>query len=90
MAVGGCVGAASLGGEGSGDLCEMSIRGGMELMQMAPTVFTNTVRPDLRHWELLPAAFVLTRASDLESESCSTNQTRLHQLVSSPSARLPP
>ena len=88
LAVGGCIGAAYLGDEG-GDLCKMSIQGGMELMEMAPTVFTNTVRPDLRHWERLPAAFVLTRAPNLKSESCSTNQTRLHQLIPPTSPRIP-
>jgi hypothetical protein len=84
IAVGGCAGAASLGGRGSGDLCALSILGGAHLMQIAPTVFQNTVRPDLRHWELLPAAIVLTQAIDLESESCHTNQVRLHPLVTRP------
>jgi hypothetical protein len=84
LAVGGCAGAATLGGRGSGDLCALSILGGAHLMQIAPTVFQNTVRPDLRHWELLPAAIVLTRAIDLESESCHTGQVRLHSLVTPP------
>jgi len=84
MAVGGCAGAASLGGRGSGDLCALSIMGGAHLIQMAPTVFQNTVRPDLRHWELLPAAIVLTQAAYLESESCHTDQARLHLLVTQP------
>jgi hypothetical protein len=84
VAVGGCIGAASLGGRGSGDLCALSLLGGAHLMQMAPTVFQNTVRPDLRHWELLPAAIVLTYGADLESESCHTDQARLHLLVTRP------
>jgi hypothetical protein len=84
VAIGGCAGAASLGGRGSGDLCALSILGGANLMQIAPTVFQNTVRPDLRHWELLPAAIVLTQAATLESESCSTDQARLHLLVTRP------
>ena len=82
VAVGGCAGAASLGGRGSGDLCALSILGGAQLMGVAPTVFQNTVRPDLRHWNLVPAAFVITKAPDLESESCSTNHARVHDLVS--------
>ena len=89
VAVGGCAGAASLGGRGSGDLCALSLLAGANLMQMAPTVFQNTVRPDLRHWELLPAAIVLTQAADLESESCHTDQARLHLLVTRPLAPLP-
>lgn len=89
IAVGGCAGAASLGGRGSGDLCALSILGGAHLMQIAPTVFQNTVRPDLRHWELLPAAIVLTKAIDLESESCYTDQVQLHSLVTRPLASPP-
>ncbi len=81
MAVGGCAGAASLGGRGSGDLCLLSILGGTQLMQIAPTVFQNTVRPDLRHWELLPASIVVTQESDVESERCDSHQARLHLLV---------
>lgn len=84
MAVGGCAGAASLGGRGSGNLCALSILGGAHLMQIAPTVFSNTVRPDLRHWELLPATIVLTQADDLKSESCQTEQAQLHLLVTRP------
>ena len=85
VAVGGCAGAASLGGRGSGDLCALSILGGAHLMGVAPTVFQNTIRPDLRHWDLVPAAFVITRAPDLESESCSTNQARVHDILKHPS-----
>lgn len=84
VAVGGCAGAASLGGKGSGDLCALSILGGAQLMQMAPTVFQNTVRPDLRHWNLVPASFIVTRASPLESEPCSTDQARVHDIVATP------
>ncbi|GJL67933.1 MAG: hypothetical protein NPIRA06_05680 [Nitrospirales bacterium] len=79
VAVGGCAGAAS--GRGSGDLCLLSILGGTQLMQIAPTVFQNTVRPDLRHWERLPAAIVVTQESDVASEPCDTHQPRLHLLV---------
>lgn len=81
VAVGGCAGALSLGGRGSGDLCALSILGGTQLMQIAPTVFQNTVRPDLRHWELLPAAIIITQESDGASEPCDTHQARLHLLV---------
>ena len=84
VAVGGCAGAATLGGRGSGDLCALSILGGAQLMGVAPTVFQNTVRPDLRHWDLVPAAFVITTAAELESESCSTDQARVHELVTHP------
>lgn len=81
VAIGGCVGAASMGGQGSGDLCHMSIRGGMELMEMAPTVFSRTIRPDLRHWEQIPASILVTWASKMEREPCFIDQVMIHQLV---------
>ncbi len=82
VAVGGCAGAASLGGSGSGDLCGLSLLSGIELMSVAPTVFTNTVRPDLRHWELLPAAFIVTQVSNVEEETCYLQKSHMHALVS--------
>lgn len=82
VAVGGCAGAATLGGKGSGDLCALSILGGVHLMEVAPTVFQNTVRPDLRHWDLIPAGFVVTQAPSLKEETCSNDQARVHDLVS--------
>ena len=88
VVVGGCAGAASLGGRGSGDLCALSILGGTQLMQVAPTVFQNTVRPDLRHWELLPAAIIVTQESDVGSEPCDSHQAPLHHLVTR--ASVPP
>lgn len=81
IAVGGCAGAMSLGGRGSGDLCALSILGGAKLMQTAPTVFKNTIRPDLRHWNLVPASFLITTAESLEGEACMTDQTRIHRLA---------
>ena len=84
VAVGGCVGAASLGDKGGKGLCELAVYGGLGLMSTAPSVFKNTVRPDLRHWDLVPASFVITTAPDLPSESCSTSHARVHDLVTHP------
>lgn len=84
VAVGGCVGAASLGDKGGKGLCELAVYGGLGLMSTAPSVFKNTVRPDLRHWDLVPASFIITTAPDLPSESCSTSQARVHDLVTHP------
>ncbi|MCA9456655.1 MAG: hypothetical protein KC587_08330, partial [Nitrospira sp.] len=64
------------------------ILGGTQLMQVAPTVFQNTVRPDLRHWELLPAAIIVTQESDVGSEPCDSHQAPLHHLVTR--ASVPP
>ncbi len=66
--VGGCVLDAAAKGEGS--LCQLSVIGGMALMRTAPDVLEGALQPDLRHWEHVPAAFVVTRASTPELESC--------------------
>lgn len=39
-------------------------------MSTAPKVFKWALEPDLRHWERIPAAFVVTTASDLGNERC--------------------
>ncbi len=66
--VGGCmVDAAS---NGKGGLCQLSVMGGVAVMQTAPVVLEGALQPDLRHWEEVPAAFVITRASDPMSEEC--------------------
>jgi len=39
-------------------------------MRTAPAVLEGALRPDLRHWEHVPAAFVVTRASKTELEPC--------------------
>lgn len=68
IAVGGCMLDAS--GRGNGALCEISIRGGLVLMSTAPDVFKWALEPDLRHWERIPASFVVTTASGLAQEPC--------------------
>ncbi|OGW51305.1 MAG: hypothetical protein A2V62_04670 [Nitrospirae bacterium RBG_19FT_COMBO_58_9] len=66
--VGGCV--LDAAGEGKGALCQLSVIGGMAIMSTAPRVLEGALRPDLRHWEHVPAAFVVTRASRPELEPC--------------------
>jgi len=68
--VGGC--SIDAAGNGRGGLCALSIYAGVALMRVAPQVLEGTLRPDLRHWERVPAAFVVTRASDQAQESCLT------------------
>lgn len=68
VAVGGCV--ADAAGKGNGRLCELSIRGGIVLMKQAPKVLKGVLEPDFRHWERIPSAFVVTRASRLQEEPC--------------------
>jgi hypothetical protein len=57
-------------GEGKGALCQLSVIGGIALMRTAPIVLEGALQPDLRHWEHVPAAFVVTRASKPELEPC--------------------
>ena len=69
--VGGCV--LDAAADGKGALCQLSMIGGMALMSTAPQVLEGSLRPDLRHWEEVPAAVVVTRASDPKLEPCLTN-----------------
>lgn len=66
--VGGCM--LDAAGDGKGALCQLSVVGGVALMRTAPAVLEGALKPDLRHWEHVPAAFVVTRASSPELEPC--------------------
>jgi hypothetical protein len=66
--VGGCM--LDAAGKGNGALCQLSIVGGAAMMRTAPAVMEGALQPDLRHWEHVPAAFVVTRASKPELEPC--------------------
>ena len=66
--VGGCMVDAAANGKGA--FCQLSVIGGVALMRTAPVVMEGALRPDLRHWEHVPAAFVVTRASKPELEPC--------------------
>jgi len=68
LMVGGCM--LDAAGDGKGAICQLSIVGGVALMRTAPAVMEGVLRPDLRHWEHVPAAFVVTRASTPELEPC--------------------
>jgi hypothetical protein len=61
-------------GSGKGALCQLSVIGGVALMSTAPQVLEGSLRPDLRHWEEVPAAIVVTRASDSDQEPCFPKQ----------------
>ena len=66
--VGGCM--LDAAADGKGALCQLSVIGGVALIRTAPAVLEGALRPDLRHWEHVPAAFVVTRASTPELEPC--------------------
>lgn len=81
--VGGCM--LDAAGDGKGAICQLSSVGGVALMRTAPVVLEGALRPDLRHWEHVPAAFVVTSASRLEPEPClSTIETAVQRLWSEP------
>ena len=68
--------------DGKGALCQLSVIGGMALMRTAPVVLEGALRPDLRHWEEVPAAVVVTRASEPNLEPCMANlKTAVQQLL---------
>ena len=73
LMVGGC--ALDVAGEGKGGLCQLSVVGGMALIGTAPRVLEGALRPDLRHWEEVPAAVVVTRAAESKQEPCLANVT---------------
>ena len=66
--------------DGKGTLCQLSVVGGTALMSTAPTVLEGALQPDLRHWEHVPAAFVVTRASSPELEPCLTKLGAVQRL----------
>ncbi len=66
--VGGCM--LDAAGNGKGALCQLSVIGGVALMSTAPRVLEGALRPDLRHWEDVPAGVVVTRATEPGLEPC--------------------
>lgn len=66
--VGGCM--LDAAGDGKGVLCELSVIGGFALMSTAPDILEGTLRPDLRHWEQVPSAFVVSSVSEPNREPC--------------------
>lgn len=69
--VGGCM--IDMAGSGKGALCQLSVVGGMVIMSTAPRVLEGALRPDLRHWNDVPAAIVVTSASAPDLEPCLAN-----------------
>ncbi len=71
IAIGGC--ALDLYAKGEGALCEVSLKGGTALIKESPRVLRHTLQPDLRHWDNVPASFLVTTASNVEDEKCYTS-----------------
>lgn len=70
LAVGGC--ALDIGARGNGDLCDVSVRAGLVVINESPEVVRKTLQPDLRHWEKIPSNVLVTTA-EVEEESCFKN-----------------
>ncbi|MBI5855110.1 MAG: hypothetical protein HZB35_07760 [Nitrospirae bacterium] len=81
IAVGGCMADAAIAGKHGGALCELSVKGGIVMMSKAPEVLEGALKPDLRHWEQLPAAFLVTSASSFWEEPCAREGGLMHELL---------
>ncbi len=68
IAAGGCLLDGMI--KGSGQFCEGSLRTGFQVMKASPEVVRKTLEPDLRHWENVPAAFLVTTAEAPALEAC--------------------
>lgn len=79
IVVGGCY--LDMAGKGDGSLCKLSIKGGMALIRKSPEVLQDVLRPDLRHWDNVPAGFLFTTAPDLTTESCYKDSPPTEQFV---------
>lgn len=77
IAVGGCM--LDAAGDGKGALCEIAIRGGVAFMSTAPRVLKGALEPDLRHWEQVPSAFLVTMAPDSSREPCAKGNPAHHE-----------
>jgi hypothetical protein len=66
--VSGCT--ADAGADFKGQLCYLSIRGGTAVMASSGEVVKGTLRPDLRHWEDLPAAIFISSDASKGSSTC--------------------
>jgi hypothetical protein len=71
---------AAIAGKHGGALCELSVTGGIVMMRKAPEVLEGALKPDLRHWEQLPAAFLVTSASSFGDEPCAKSGGAMSEL----------
>jgi hypothetical protein len=82
VGVGGCVLVAGLlsggksgssgGGEATAQLCSASLQAGAAIAGEAGSVTRYVLEPDLRRWEQIPAAFLITPEEDPTQDSCSS------------------
>ena len=66
--VGGC--ALDASSKGNGALCKLSIEGGAAVMSKSGEVAGYVLRPDLRHWENLPAAIYISAGNSPKERRC--------------------
>ena len=68
LAVGGCAIDASV--KNGGSLCKVSLKHGIAAMGKSKDVIEYTLQPDLRHWEYVPEAILISSESKLEEGDC--------------------
>jgi hypothetical protein len=65
--VGGC--ALSMKAEDAA-FCNLSIQGGLAVMSLSDDIVTQTLKPDLRYWEEVPAAILVRAPDDHRQSKC--------------------
>ena len=96
IAVGGCTAGIGIGskigdnrgaGEVAGGICRASLEVGVALASQASDVTSFAIRPDLRHWKKVPAAFLLTTKDEIREDSCSSQASFLDKSLSNTEAQ---
>ena len=72
--IGGC--GADAGISAKGHLCQVSIQGGAAVMASSGEVVRGTLQPDLRHWEKLPEAILVTNTLANGASKCQKAASR--------------
>ena len=73
VAVGGCVAGGMIVTrvrEVGEFVCQVSLAGAKFMMHSAADVTNYVLKPDMRHWQNVPAGFVITRRKHVASEPC--------------------
>jgi hypothetical protein len=72
--VGGCTLDALLDTRGSGGVfCRVAVEGGIAIMKKSDDVVENALRPDMRHWETIPLAFIIEKSAEKSDHQIDKN-----------------
>jgi hypothetical protein len=85
IGIGGC-GISAKADSGGAELCEASLKVAGAMISATGNLVEYTLKPDLRHWRLLPKAIQLKQASadTLLAESCQTSSAMLRTVKLTP------